>query len=218
MITSRERWRLASAAASSLPSGEFCSSAAITLSLIWLASISWRTFCVSSGGTTRLSCSVHSRSRMIAAAPDGAQDDRPHKRAASPHDFPHADDPVPAKLSEAASYRSAREMTAGARECAGSCSARVAGAHGVRISEAFQALVPRTQLARPLVLSRVRRPPSDPGLWSLQRRAMTGAFGAGLAICFVPLPVHLPLARSVRHRLATQYPDDLRNRVYRSTH
>jgi uncharacterized protein len=33
-----------------------------------------------------------------------------------------------------------------------------------------------------------------PGLWSLQRRALTGAFGAGLAICFVPLPVHLPLA------------------------
>jgi hypothetical protein len=35
---------------------------------------------------------------------------------------------------------------------------------------------------------------ADPGLWSLQRRAVTGAFGAGLAICFVPLPVHLPLA------------------------
>jgi uncharacterized protein (DUF2062 family) len=35
---------------------------------------------------------------------------------------------------------------------------------------------------------------SNPGLWSLQRRSLTGAFGAGLAICFVPLPVHLPLA------------------------
>ena len=35
---------------------------------------------------------------------------------------------------------------------------------------------------------------ADPGLWSLQRRAVTGAFGAGLAICFVPLPVHMPLA------------------------
>jgi uncharacterized protein len=35
---------------------------------------------------------------------------------------------------------------------------------------------------------------ADPGLWSLQRRAVTGAFGAGLAICFVPLPVHLPVA------------------------
>jgi uncharacterized protein (DUF2062 family) len=34
----------------------------------------------------------------------------------------------------------------------------------------------------------------DPRLWSLQRRAVTGAFGAGLAICFVPLPVHLPVA------------------------
>jgi uncharacterized protein (DUF2062 family) len=35
---------------------------------------------------------------------------------------------------------------------------------------------------------------ADPGLWSLQRRAVTGAFGAGLAICFIPLPVHLPVA------------------------
>jgi uncharacterized protein (DUF2062 family) len=35
---------------------------------------------------------------------------------------------------------------------------------------------------------------ADPRLWSLQRRAVTSAFGAGLAICFVPLPVHVPLA------------------------
>lgn len=35
---------------------------------------------------------------------------------------------------------------------------------------------------------------SDPSLWSLQRRSVTSAFGAGLAICFVPLPIHLPLA------------------------
>jgi uncharacterized protein (DUF2062 family) len=35
---------------------------------------------------------------------------------------------------------------------------------------------------------------ADPRLWSLQRRGVTGAFGAGLAICFVPLPVHVPLA------------------------
>jgi len=38
---------------------------------------------------------------------------------------------------------------------------------------------------------------TDPRLWSLQRRGVTGAFGAGLAICFVPLPVHLPLATLV---------------------
>jgi uncharacterized protein len=38
---------------------------------------------------------------------------------------------------------------------------------------------------------------SDPRLWSVQRRAVTGAFGAGLAICFVPLPVHLPVAALV---------------------
>ncbi len=33
-----------------------------------------------------------------------------------------------------------------------------------------------------------------PRVWSLQRRCVTGAFAAGLAICFVPLPVHIPLA------------------------
>jgi uncharacterized protein (DUF2062 family) len=35
---------------------------------------------------------------------------------------------------------------------------------------------------------------AHPALWSLQRRAVTGAFATGLAICFVPLPIHLPLA------------------------
>ena len=35
---------------------------------------------------------------------------------------------------------------------------------------------------------------SDPHLWTLHRRGVTYAFGAGLAICFVPLPVHLLLA------------------------
>ena len=34
----------------------------------------------------------------------------------------------------------------------------------------------------------------DPRLWSLQRRSVTAAFGLGLSICFIPLPVHLPLA------------------------
>jgi uncharacterized protein (DUF2062 family) len=34
----------------------------------------------------------------------------------------------------------------------------------------------------------------DARLWSLQRRGITVAFGAGLAICFVPLPVHVPVA------------------------
>ncbi|MGQ0834440.1 MAG: DUF2062 domain-containing protein [Gammaproteobacteria bacterium] len=38
---------------------------------------------------------------------------------------------------------------------------------------------------------------ADPRLWSVQRRAVTGAVGAGLAICFVPLPVHVPLAALV---------------------
>jgi uncharacterized protein (DUF2062 family) len=35
---------------------------------------------------------------------------------------------------------------------------------------------------------------TNPRLWSLQRRSVTSAFGLGLAICFIPLPVHLPLA------------------------
>ena len=35
---------------------------------------------------------------------------------------------------------------------------------------------------------------TDHRLWSLQRRSVTSAFGIGLAICFIPLPVHLPLA------------------------
>jgi uncharacterized protein len=32
---------------------------------------------------------------------------------------------------------------------------------------------------------------ADPRLWGLCRRGVTGAFGIGLAICFIPLPVHL---------------------------
>lgn len=35
---------------------------------------------------------------------------------------------------------------------------------------------------------------ADPCLWGLCRRAVTGAFGIGLAICFIPLPVHLVVA------------------------
>jgi uncharacterized protein (DUF2062 family) len=35
---------------------------------------------------------------------------------------------------------------------------------------------------------------ADPRLWGLQRRAVTAAFGAGLAICFIPLPVHMIVA------------------------
>jgi len=38
---------------------------------------------------------------------------------------------------------------------------------------------------------------SDPRLWSLHRRGVTYAVGAGLAISFVPLPVHLLLACTV---------------------
>jgi uncharacterized protein (DUF2062 family) len=38
---------------------------------------------------------------------------------------------------------------------------------------------------------------NDPRLWTLQRRGVTPAFGAGLAICFVPAPVHTLLAGSI---------------------
>jgi uncharacterized protein (DUF2062 family) len=35
---------------------------------------------------------------------------------------------------------------------------------------------------------------TDSRLWSLKRESITGAFGAGIAIAFVPLPVHTLLA------------------------
>ena len=38
---------------------------------------------------------------------------------------------------------------------------------------------------------------ADPRLWTLHRRAVTSAFGAGLAICFIPLPVHLLVAAAI---------------------
>jgi uncharacterized protein (DUF2062 family) len=37
----------------------------------------------------------------------------------------------------------------------------------------------------------------DPRLWSLQRRTVAPAFGAGLAICFIPLPIHIPVAAMI---------------------
>ena len=38
---------------------------------------------------------------------------------------------------------------------------------------------------------------THPGLWALKRASVTSAFAAGLAICFVPLPVHIPLAAMI---------------------
>lgn len=35
---------------------------------------------------------------------------------------------------------------------------------------------------------------ADPRLWALHRRTVTSAFGMGLAICFIPLPVHMIVA------------------------
>ncbi len=37
----------------------------------------------------------------------------------------------------------------------------------------------------------------DPRLWAPQRRPVARAFGAGIAISFIPLPIHLPLAACV---------------------
>jgi hypothetical protein len=34
---------------------------------------------------------------------------------------------------------------------------------------------------------------TDSNLWSLNRHAITAAFGVGIAVSFIPLPVHLPL-------------------------
>jgi hypothetical protein len=34
---------------------------------------------------------------------------------------------------------------------------------------------------------------TDSHLWSLNRHAITAAFGVGIAVSFIPLPVHLPL-------------------------
>lgn len=37
----------------------------------------------------------------------------------------------------------------------------------------------------------------DPKLWSLQRRTVARGLAAGIAICFVPLPIHIPVAIGV---------------------
>ena len=59
-------------------------------------------------------------------------------------------------------------------------------------------LVPRAHVLRDKWYLRLFRTQlADRRLWSLQRRGVTNAFAAGLAIMFVPLPVHLPLAALV---------------------
>ena len=62
----------------------------------------------------------------------------------------------------------------------------------------FRKITPRTETLRShWALKPFQRFFGDPRLWSLQRRTVTPAFGAGLAICFVPLPIHIPLAALV---------------------
>jgi len=59
----------------------------------------------------------------------------------------------------------------------------------------FRKITPRSEtLHNHWALKPFKRFLADPRLWSLQRRTVTPAFGAGLAICFVPLPIHIPLA------------------------
>jgi uncharacterized protein len=47
---------------------------------------------------------------------------------------------------------------------------------------------------------------ADPRLWGLCRHGVTSAFGAGLAICFVPLPVHLILSSLIAVALRLNIP------------
>ena len=62
----------------------------------------------------------------------------------------------------------------------------------------FRKITPRSETLRThWALKPFGRFFGDPRLWSLQRRTVTPAFGAGLAICFVPLPIHIPLAAIV---------------------
>ena len=62
----------------------------------------------------------------------------------------------------------------------------------------FRKITPRSETLRNhWALKPFSRFFGDPRLWSLQRRTVTPAFGAGLAICFVPLPIHIPLAALV---------------------
>jgi len=62
----------------------------------------------------------------------------------------------------------------------------------------FRKITPRSETLRThWALKPFARFFGDPRLWSLQRRTVAPAFGAGLAICFVPLPIHIPLAALV---------------------
>ena len=191
---SRGRWRLARPAASSRPSGEFCSSAAITLSLTWLASTSCQTRCGRSRGSTRWSCSVHSRSRMIAAATIE------HRMIG------HISGPPACTISHIRSDPDDR-LTAKARiipkgppaqgncvPCARTHPRRGTGSARVRDSCPAGSCKrsPRTpRAAGPVAAATVRRAPDGSAAVVAAPARRHAAFGVGLAICFMPLPVHL---------------------------
>lgn len=59
----------------------------------------------------------------------------------------------------------------------------------------FVKIRPVAQKLRSTRLFRMLGPKiGDPRLWSLNRRAITMAFGTGIAISFIPLPAQLPLS------------------------
>src|SRR5438094_608894 len=197
---SRDRWRLASPVARSLPRGEFCSSVAITLSLTWFASISCHTRSGSSCGSTRLSCRVHRRSRTMAAA---VIEHRMIGHISGPpaRTISHIlRDPWDLRLRR-------RHHTGGARPLKAAPPLRHAAHLHWRPSGRVRGSMPRRLLKRLVPDPHTLRERwflrpfgariTDPLLWTLHRRGVTPAFGAGLAICFVPLPVHLLLATTV---------------------
>src|SRR5579864_5356500 len=188
MRISRGRLRFMSPVASNRPRGEFCSSPLITLSVTWLASINCHTRCGSSRGSTRLSCSVHRRSRMMAAATI-EQRMIGHISGPPARTISHIlNDPKDryGRLCHGPSYRNRR--TSPLRIHLLESRASMPRALLKRIIPAPQTLRGRWPVR--LCGERI----ADPKLWTLQRRAVTYAFGAGLAICFVPLPIHLLLA------------------------
>src|SRR5271170_1788778 len=132
---------------------------------------------------------------------DGAQNDRPHQRAAGPYYFPHPKRPQGPVIAEAASYlRGAAAQGNCVADAPGHigappASARVRGSMPRRY---LQKITPDPASLRELWFLRpFAQRLSDPQLWTLHRRGVTYAFGAGLAICFIPLPVHLGTACAV---------------------
>jgi len=62
----------------------------------------------------------------------------------------------------------------------------------------FKKLTPRPEvLHNRWYLKPFRSRFTDPRLWAVHRRSITASFGVALAICFVPLPVHMLLGVTI---------------------